>query len=98
MNLIKIKIQRLLAFSVCAILFFAFLTGTASANSDDVLGKETENPDKKYVALTFDDGPHPIYTQKILDILEEKKVPATFFVVGWRAELNPDALKRIKQF
>ena len=33
----------------------------------------------KYVALTFDDGPDPIYTPEILDILEKKNVYATFF-------------------
>ena len=34
------------------------------------------------IALTFDDGPHPIYTEKILDILEKYKIKATFFMVG----------------
>lgn len=89
-NLIKIK--RFLFFAACVILAFAFIL-TASANSD-VFGKKE---DKKYVALTFDDGPHPVYTQKILDILEEKKVTATFFVVGSRAELHPDKIKRMKK-
>ncbi|MCI2056498.1 MAG: polysaccharide deacetylase family protein [Oscillibacter sp.] len=36
----------------------------------------------KLIALTFDDGPSPEYTPQILDILEEKNVPATFFLVG----------------
>ncbi len=38
--------------------------------------------DKKLVALTFDDGPYPPYTQKLLAVLEEKQVRATFFLVG----------------
>jgi len=93
----KIKTaKKFLSFCVCLNIFIVFLTGTAAANSD-VLGKEAKNPDKKYVALTFDDGPHPVYTQKILDVLEEKKVPATFFVVGYRVELHRDALKRMKK-
>jgi len=54
-------------------------------------------PVKKYVALTFDDGPHPEYTGEILKILSEKNAPATFFIVGNRAELHPTLLRRIKQ-
>ncbi len=47
------------------------------------------------VALTFDDGPDPAWTPKILDALEQEKVPATFFVVGSYGQENPDLLKRI---
>lgn len=47
------------------------------------------------VALTFDDGPHPEYTSKILDILKEKKVKATFFVTGKNAEKYPEMVRRI---
>lgn len=43
----------------------------------DILYKGTTQ--KKVVALTFDDGPYPPYTERILAILKEKKVPATFF-------------------
>ena len=45
--------------------------------------------------LTFDDGPGADYTPKILDILENKKVPATFFVIGLNAENNIPLLNRI---
>lgn len=37
------------------------------------------------VALTFDNGPHPIWTPQVLDILKEEGVPATFFVLGRHA-------------
>lgn len=47
------------------------------------------------VILTFDDGPDPEYTPRILDILKKEKVPATFFVVGMNAEANLPLLKRI---
>ena len=49
----------------------------------------------KSIVLTFDDGPDPIYTPAILDILEKEKVPATFFVVGINAENNIPIIKRI---
>ncbi len=47
------------------------------------------------VALTFDDGPHPIYTPRILEILAEFDVPATFFVVGQNVENYPEAFQAL---
>jgi cellulose synthase/poly-beta-1,6-N-acetylglucosamine synthase-like glycosyltransferase/peptidoglycan/xylan/chitin deacetylase (PgdA/CDA1 family)/spore germination protein YaaH len=47
------------------------------------------------VALTFDDGPDPDWTPAILDILKEKHVKATFFVIGENAEANPGLIERI---
>ena len=49
------------------------------------------------VALTFDDGPHPVYTEKLLDALKERGVAATFFVTGEHAELHPDIIKRMHE-
>ena len=46
------------------------------------------------VALTFDDGPDPVDTPKLLDILREKNVKATFFVVGKRADQYPEIVRR----
>ena len=46
------------------------------------------------IALTFDDGPDPDYTPRILDELKKANAPATFFVVGLSGELQPDLLKR----
>jgi peptidoglycan/xylan/chitin deacetylase (PgdA/CDA1 family) len=46
------------------------------------------------IALTFDDGPDPVYTPKLLDLLREKGVKATFFVVGKRAEQHPEVVRR----
>lgn len=41
------------------------------------------------LALTFDDGPHPIFTPRVLEILNRKSIPATFFVVGKRVVRFP---------
>jgi peptidoglycan-N-acetylglucosamine deacetylase len=49
---------------------------------------------KSRIALTFDDGPHPAFTPKLLDILKENNVKATFFLVGEMAEKYPDLVKR----
>ena len=51
--------------------------------------------DRRVVALTFDDGPDPERTPALLDTLAELGVPATFFVVGERAENNPELVARI---
>jgi cellulose synthase/poly-beta-1,6-N-acetylglucosamine synthase-like glycosyltransferase/peptidoglycan/xylan/chitin deacetylase (PgdA/CDA1 family)/spore germination protein YaaH len=49
----------------------------------------------KTVALTFDDGPDPRWTAKILDILKAKQVPATFFIVGENALTERGLLNRM---
>ena len=47
------------------------------------------------VALTFDDGPNPPYTERILDVLRSERVHATFFVVGRAVEAYPHTVRRI---
>ena len=49
----------------------------------------------RVVALTFDDGPSPIWTPKILDELKKAKIKATFFMVGNHVEKYPEIAKRI---
>jgi len=51
------------------------------------------NTQPKQVALTFDDGPHPFATQKLLSVLRAHDVKATFFVVGKRAKLYPELIR-----
>ncbi len=50
---------------------------------------------EKVINLTFDDGPDPTYTPAILDILAQKGVKATFFIVGSAGAVNRDLLRRI---
>jgi peptidoglycan/xylan/chitin deacetylase (PgdA/CDA1 family) len=47
------------------------------------------------IALTFDDGPNPPYTDRILDVLKSERIHATFFVVGRAAVAYPQTLRRI---
>lgn len=49
------------------------------------------------IAITFDDGPHPSYTEQLLDGLKERGIHATFFVTGEHAELHPDIIKRMQE-
>jgi peptidoglycan/xylan/chitin deacetylase (PgdA/CDA1 family) len=48
------------------------------------------------VALSFDDGPHPIFTPQVLDILRQHNAHATFFLIGERALRHPDLVAQIK--
>ena len=50
---------------------------------------------RKCMALTFDDGPYPPYTGRLLDVLKEKKIHATFFLVVEQAGLHPDLVRRM---
>ncbi len=50
---------------------------------------------KKIVALTFDDGPNPPYTNTLLDVLQKHQVRATFFLVGKNLEKYPEIGKKI---
>ncbi|MFD5490466.1 MULTISPECIES: bifunctional polysaccharide deacetylase/glycosyltransferase family 2 protein [Streptomyces] len=55
----------------------------------------TATPAPRMIALTFDDGPDPVWTPKILDVLRRNGVRATFFTVGTRVAENPDLARRI---
>lgn len=48
---------------------------------------------RRQIALTFDDGPHPVYTLQLLDILRRTHTPATFFVVGEQVEKYPGLVR-----
>ncbi len=56
----------------------------------------TARPKPHTIALTFDDGPDPVWTPKVLDVLRAQKVRATFFVVGTEAAKYPDLVRRIR--
>jgi len=64
----------------------ASLTGT-------VTGVATEDP---VAALTFDDGPHPVWTPMLLDALERRGALATFFLVGRAAAAHPGIVARMR--
>lgn len=64
-----------------------------SVPSSYVMQRTGDQPGK--IVLTFDDGPDPDWTPKILDILKEKGVKATFFIIGENGQENPEIIKRI---
>lgn len=60
-------------------------------------GDYVQNETIKKVALTFDDGPHPHYTEQLLDGLKERGVVVTFFVTGEHASLHPEVILRMSE-
>lgn len=64
------------------------------------LSPQSETPDyeplvyQRKAYLTIDDGPSATWTPEVLDILDRERVPATFFVVGWRVSERPDLVRR----
>ena len=51
--------------------------------------------DQMVLGMTFDDGPHPVNTPKLLDLLKEKNIKATFFLVGERVKMHPEIVRRM---
>jgi len=104
---LKRAIKDLLFLNLILIVAFAIKNlnpaDSPSGNSADavlawgtnVAASEPKQDETKKVALTFDDGPHPLYTEPILDGLKERGVVATFFITGDRAETYPEIVKRI---
>ena len=78
----------------------AYYIAGAAADGDEGDDGNDDAGDKKNahkpVYLTFDAGYENGYTEKILDILKEKKVPAAFFLVGNYIEENPELVKRME--
>lgn len=86
-------------FIILLVFIWLLLTGLGSAiigwnyhfKSLNFNSKTREN----YIAITFDDGPHPIFTPQVLDLLKKYEAKATFFCIGRNIESYPEILKDI---
>lgn len=77
---------------------FLTATGIVDEGIDGISDEERNRAEeRKRIALTFDDGPHPEYTVQLLDGLKERGVQATFFVTGEHASLHPDIIQRMHE-
>lgn len=85
--------ENLLLWGFYVMTFYAFLPGLVSRTFGFRVFKRGDA--QKEIALTFDDGPDPVYTKKLLDLLAHYDAKATFFVVGTHAEKEPELLKRM---
>lgn len=89
----------MLIFSIILIIFFAFTVWSSFAIDSQIFLRvkcKSKNL-MKGLLLTFDDGPDPLNTQKIIDILEKHGVKALFFVTGLKAEINTELIKIISE-
>lgn len=82
---------------LAALVLLVVCAGARPAGAEAVAADsaETIEGDIKYVALTFDDGPSPRCTPRLLDGLKERGVHATFFVVGCQVVKDPDIVIRM---
>ena len=67
--------------------------GAAVSASEGNMVRPGEQKEEKYIALTFDDGPHRLYTPRLLDGLKKRGVHATFFLIGQNIEGNEDIIR-----
>ena len=89
----SLNLGIILLFVMCFLYLSSFYKVNALENHS---GDNVANADEKVVFLTFDDGPSRNNTPKILNILKENNVYGTFFVVGYKAESNPELVKRLR--
>lgn len=79
----------------------AMAMGDASEGESPAPNQKSQIPDSdretKKIALTFDDGPHPRYTEELLDGLAERNVKATFFLLGENIEGREEIVRRIAE-
>lgn len=80
---------------VAVTLFFNRYVYQGFGKQVDILRRGTQ--EFKVVALTFDDGPDPLYTPGVLDILHRYDVTATFFMVGRHVQQYPDIARRVAE-
>ena len=89
--LVSLLSTIVIALVVCFCVFFDQAVLTRSGTVYRIQTK------KKKVALTFDDGPSPIWTPKILDELKKVNVKATFFMIGHHVKKYPETARRVAQ-
>lgn len=82
-------------FLIAGIYIALLALGSVDICSQFYMTAECLSEDKSKTHLTFDDGPSPETTSRILDILKEKNIKVTFFCIGKKIEKNPELVKRM---
>lgn len=93
-----IVLSRILIFAGALFLFgrggVPALAAGAPAPVSPAISYSAVHVDGPFIAMTFDDGPNEKLTPELLDILADRRLHATFFVVGENAEAHPEILQR----
>lgn len=82
------------AIAICGVASFAALITSCGAAVSNAAHLSSGCREGHAVALTFDDGPNPPYSEQILDILQSRGVRATFFAEGQAVEAHPETVMR----
>lgn len=80
---------------VMLLLALICIIGYISQEEVETMGEIFGGENRKKIALTFDDGPHPYYTLQLLEGLKERDVKVTFFITGQNAEAYPEIVREI---
>lgn len=100
------KVSRVLWITIISLgllYFYKFesvvnFTNTVQTAAQEIIRGEGSGTEvTKKIALTFDDGPHPIYTPELLEGLRERGVVVTFFVTGANATLYPELIAQMQE-
>ncbi len=91
---LKSFIYSICGISVSFLLVFLPCESLSTPYFEDRLIYKVETKEK-VVAITFDDGPHPIYTPEILDVLDKYRIKASFFMIGSEMDKHPDIVKEV---
>lgn len=88
-----------MGYIILAIIFFILLYAVVPYFLSRGIGLKVfkKGTDSSKIAFTFDDGPDPVYTPILLDLLKKNEVKATFFVVGSKAKKHPELIRRMHQ-
>ena len=93
-RILKITIGTLIAAGLAMATFTIFFDQAVIVRKGTIYHINTLD---KAVALTFDDGPSPVWTPKILDELKKAGEKATFFMIGEHVEKYPDVARRVAE-
>ena len=69
--------------------------GIRAVSAPEESAGDSGGQEQKLMTLTFDDGPHPVYTPELLDGLKERNVRASFFLLGSSVDGNEDLVERM---
>ncbi len=91
------NLKRRIFSCIILMIFLAImcLIGYFQQNFLPTTGRAFKEEDSKKIALTFDDGPHPYYTEQLLKGLKERDAKATFFITGQNVEAYPEIVREI---
>ncbi len=91
-NKVIIEISSII---LMAILALAIFVQKAQADKQNIQSGICTDTTERCIAITFDDGPNPKSTERLLDGLKERNVKATFFLVGKNIEGNEEIIQRM---